>query len=295
VAAAATFLYGMGGSGERPADDPALRTRQTSAPDPLKAANASEQQKQDALIDSMPPGLAAPAKKEIAARLVASAENSTLDWRSLYGAIEYSRDGDGYVAGIIGFCSGTNDMLQLVEHFTKEHPGNPLAPYLPALHSVDGTDSREGLGPRFEAAWTKAAEDPAFRTAQDEIRDRIYFDPAVRLAKLDGLSTLGQFIYYDAMVLHGPGLEPDGFYGIREAAMRKADTAAEGGDERAYLTAFLEARRAVMTRQQSAQARDTSRIDTAQRVFVRNGNLDLSPPLTWQVYGEAFRITSTPG
>lgn len=292
VAIAAAFVSGLGGHGERPADNPALRTRQATAPDPLKAGSESEQKKQDALIDAMPPGLAAPLKKEMAARLVASAENSTLDWRSLYGAIEYSGNGDGYVAGIIGFCSGTNDMLQLVEHFTKEHPGNPLASYLPALRAVDGTDSREGLGPRFEAAWTKAAEDPAFRTAQDEIRDRISFDPAVRLAKLDGLSTLGQFIYYDAMVLHGPGLGPEGFYGIREAAMRKADTAAAGGDERAYLTAFLDARRAVMIRQKSEQARDTSRIDTAQRVFLRNGNMDLATPLTWQVYGEAFRITS---
>lgn len=134
----------------------------------------------------------------------------------------------------------------------------------------------------------EAAEDRAFRTAQDETRDRLYFEPAVRLAKLDGLGTLGQFIYYDAMVLHGPGIEANGFYGIRDAAMASADTAAEGGDETAYLGTFLDEGRSAI-RARTVQ-RDTTRIDTAQRVFLRDGNLELSTPLRWQVYGETFRI-----
>lgn len=35
---------------------------------------------------------------------------------------------------------------------------------------------------------------------------------------------------------------------------------------------------------------DTSRIDTAQRVFLKAGNLDLDTPLSWHVYGDAYRI-----
>ncbi|MFJ8076926.1 chitosanase [Streptomyces sp. NPDC096176] len=293
IAIAASVYFGGGGEPQRPKDDPSLRiSRTTAAPDPLKADTPDEQQELDDRIDAMPAGLAAPGKKELAAKLVASAENSTLDWRGQYGAIEDIGDGNGYTAGIVGFCSGTNDMLQLVEYVTDRHPDNPLARYLPALRKVDGSDSHEGLGAPFEAAWAEAAEDPAFRAAQDAMRDRIYFDPAVRLAKMDGLSTLGQFIYYDAMVLHGPGIGPEGFYGIREAAMAKADTAAEGGDEKAYLNAFLDAGRAVIGRQRTEQSRDTSRIDTAQRVFLRNGNVDLDVPLEWRVYGETFRVTS---
>ncbi|MEU0371234.1 chitosanase [Streptomyces sp. NPDC006283] len=293
IAVAASVYFGGGGEPQRPKDDPSLRiSRTNAAPDPLKAGSPGEQQELDDRIDAMPAGLAAPAKKELAAKLVASAENSTLDWRGQYGAIEDIGDGNGYTAGIVGFCSGTNDMLQLTEYFTERHPDNPLARYLPALRKVDGSDSHEGLGAPFEAAWAEAAEDPAFRAAQDTMRDRIYFDPAVRLAKMDGLSTLGQFIYYDAMVLHGPGVGPQGFYGIREAAMAKADTAAEGGDEKAYLNAFLDAGRAVIGRQRTEQTRDSSRIDTAQRVFVRNGNMELDVPLEWRVYGETFRVTS---
>ncbi|MFS0697025.1 chitosanase [Streptomyces nitrosporeus] len=259
--------------------------RTSQAPQPEAAEEAEENA---AAIDALPPGLAAPRMKEIASRLVASADASTLDWRSQYGAIEDLGDGNGYTAGIIGFCSGTNDMLQLVEAYTGKHPGNPLARYLPALRAVDGSDSHEGLDPGFTAAWRKAAEDEAFRTAQDETRDRLYFEPAVRLAKMDGLGTLGQFIYYDAMVLHGPGVEENGFYGIRDAAMASADTAAEGGDEREYLDAFLDESRSVILAR--TVQRDTSRIDTAQRVFLRAGNLTLDTPLEWRVYGESFRI-----
>ncbi|WP_031094809.1 chitosanase [Streptomyces sp. NRRL S-15] len=285
IAIAASILFNGGGS------EPPTVTRQAAGPgetgtaEPEAAEQADERSEE---IDALPPGLAAPAMKETASRLVASAEASTLDWRSQYGAIEDIGDGTGYTAGIIGFCSGTNDMLQLVEDYTDRHPDNPLAPFLPALRAVDGTDSHEGLDPGFTDAWRRAAEEPAFREAQETTRDKLYFEPAVRLAKMDGLGTLGQFVYYDAMVLHGPGVGADGFYGIRDAAMASADTAAEGGDETAYLDAFLdESRSAIRARKVQ---RDTTRIDTAQRVFLREGNLGLDKPLVWQMYGETFRI-----
>nr|WP_237520983.1 chitosanase [Streptomyces sp. SID4925] len=288
IVIAVSIIFSSGGS-EPPELVPQSAGPAKTGPDPEPTPEAVEQAEEHAEeIDALPPGLAAPETKEIASRLVSSADASTLDWRSRYGAIEDVGDGNGYTAGIVGFCSGTNDMLQLVEEYTREHPDNPLAAFLPALRKVDGGDSHKGLDPGFTAAWREAAEDGAFREAQDATRDRLYFEPAVRLAKMDGLGTLGQFIYYDAMVLHGPGLEPNGFYGIRDTAMRQADTAAEGGDERAYLDAFLDAGRAAI-KARTVQ-RDTTRIDTAQRVFLREGNLELRTPLVWKMYGESFRI-----
>jgi chitosanase len=115
----------------------------------------------------------------------------------------------------------------------------------------------------------------------------VYFDPAVRQAERDGLGTLGQFLYYDAMVMHGAG-GADGFDAIRERALRKADSPAAGGSQGAYLHAFLDARKRAMKRE--AAHEDTSRIDTAQRVFVNEGNFGLRPPLVWQVYGDSYRI-----
>ncbi|MBO4275374.1 chitosanase, partial [Microbispora triticiradicis] len=227
-------------------------------------------------------------KKEIAMEIVSSAENSSLDWKAQYAYIEDIDDGRGYTAGVIGFCSGTGDMLGLVEVYTRRRPGNALAGYLPALRKVNGTGSHRGLGPAFVKAWRAAATDPVFRRAQDDERDRVYFGPAVARAEADGLRALGQFVYYDAIVMHGPGADPVSFGGIRRTAMKKARTPAQGGDEVAYLNAFLDARKAAM-RTEEAHA-DTSRVDTAQRVFLRNGNLDLDPPLRWKVYGDAYEI-----
>ncbi|MFD7730671.1 chitosanase [Kitasatospora phosalacinea] len=233
-------------------------------------------------------GLDDPAKKEIAMELVSSAENSSLDWKAQYKYIEDIGDGRGYTAGIIGFCSGTGDMLELVQHYTDLKPGNVLAKYLPALKKVNGTESHSGLGSAFVNDWKTAAKDTVFQQAQNDERDRVYFNPSVQQGKADGLRTLGQFVYYDAIVMHGPGSSSDSFGGIRAAAMKKAKTPAQGGDETTYLNAFMDARKVVM-KQEEAHA-DTSRVDTAQKVFLDAKNFDLTPPLKWKVYGDSYQI-----
>ncbi len=222
-------------------------------------------------------------------RLVSSAENSSLDWRAQYRYVKDIGDGRGYTAGIIGFCTGTGDLLELVEAYTRTKPGNVLAKYLPALRAVNGSASHAGLDPGFPADWRSAAADPVFQAAQDSERDTVYFNPAVKQAKADGLRALGQFIYYDAIVMHGPGSGAGSFGGIRAAALRKARPPSAGGDEVTYLNAFLDVRVAAMLTEEAHS--DTSRVDTEQRVFLRAGNLDLSTPLTWKVYGDPYTIS----
>jgi chitosanase len=229
-------------------------------------------------------GLSAPQKKEYAMQLVSSAENSTLNWRAQYRYIEDIHDGRGYTAGIIGFCSGTGDMLEVVRAFTRAKPHNGLRRFIPALRRVNGSASHNGLGKRFVAAWRRAARTRAMRRAQDAERDRVYFRPAVKLAKADGLQALGQFAYYDAAVVHGF----DGMRGVRERALARAAPPAAGGDETGYLDAFLDER--VVEMRKEAAHDDVSRIETAQRRFLREGNLDLNAPLRWSVYGDAYSI-----
>ncbi|MEV7013455.1 chitosanase [Streptosporangium sp. NPDC051022] len=229
-----------------------------------------------------------PAKKEIAMKLVSSAENSSLDWRAQYKYIEDIDDERGYTAGIVGFCSGTGDMLDLVELYTQRKPGNVLAKYLPALRKVNGSDSHAGLDPNFTKDWATAAKDKAFQQAQDDERDRVYFNPAVSQGKKDGLRALGQFIYYDAIVMHGNGGDSLSFGAIRKNALKKAKPPAQGGDEVTYLNAFLDARKVAMKAESAHE--NTSRVDTEQRVFLKKGNLDLNPPLSWKVYGDPYTI-----
>ncbi|KJY45898.1 chitosanase, partial [Streptomyces sp. NRRL S-444] len=95
----------------------------TAAPAPASAPAS-------AAVSAAAVGLDDPAKKDIAMQIVSSAENSSLDWKAQYKYIEDIDDGRGYTAGIIGFCSGTGDMLDLVEYYTDVKPGNVLAKYL---------------------------------------------------------------------------------------------------------------------------------------------------------------------
>jgi chitosanase len=148
-------------------------------------------------------------------------------------------------------------MLEVVRAFTRARPHNGLRRFIPALRRVDGSASHKGLGKRFVAAWRRAAKQPAMRRAQDAERDRVYFRPAVKLAKADGLRALGQFAYYDAAVVHGF----EGMRGVRVVEMHK-----------------------------EVAHDDVSRIETAQRRFLREGNLDLNAPLRWSVYGDDYSI-----
>lgn len=233
-------------------------------------------------------GLDDPVKKDIAMQIVSSAENSSLDWKAQYKYIEDIDDGRGYTGGIIGFCSGTHDMLELVQYYTSIKPGNVLAKYLPALKKVDGSDSHAGLDPNFTKDWAKAAADSDFKKAQDHERDRVYFNPAVSQGKVDGVGALGQFTYYDAIVMHGDGTDSTSFRNIRKRALSKAKPPSQGGNETTWLNAFLDAR--VWAMKQEEAHSDTSRVDTAQRVWVKKGNFNLNTPLDWKVYGDSYHI-----
>jgi chitosanase len=225
-----------------------------------------------------------PAKKDVAMQIVSAAENSSLNWRAQFSYIQDINDGRGYTAGIIGFCSGTGDMLELVEAYTATKPGNVLAKYLPALRNVNGTESHAGLDPNFTRDWKTAAADPVFQAAQESERDRVYFNPSVRDGKADGVRALGQFAYYDASVVHGY----EGMRSIRSRALKLAKPPSQGGNETTWLTAFLKER--VVEMKKEAAHDDVTRIDDAQSVFLRNGNFDLNTPLTFSIYGDAYRI-----
>lgn len=88
--------------------------------------------------------------------------------------------------------------------------------------------------------------------------------------------------------MHGDGDDATSFRNIRKRALRSAKPPAQGGDEVRYLGAFLDAR--VWAMKQEEAHSDTSRVDTEQRVFLRNGNLCLSTPLNWKVYGDSYHI-----
>ena len=220
--------------------------------------------------------------------LVSSAENSTTDFNTEYGYIEDIGDGRGYTCGIIGFTSATGDLLDVVRLYVELAPNNnPLKPYVPALEAAVGSDTHAGLGSGFVSAWKTACKTSQMIEAQNAILNEQYMLPAVNSAQGDGLSPLGQYIYYDALVVHGPGNDADSFGGIRAAALKSARTPAQGGDEATYLSAFLDARTKVMLKEEAHS--DLSRINV-QRTFIKEKKWDLSRPLSWTMYGDRFEL-----
>jgi chitosanase len=258
----------IGPTEDEPTPTPSPTPQPTPAPSPSKST----------LRDA--------AKKELAMKLVASAENSSLDWKAQYAYIEDIGDGRGYTAGIIGFCTSLDmcgDLIELVQYYTSLKPNNVLAKYIPALKKTTN-DTHKGLDPNFTKDWKTAATDSVFRQAQDRERDRIYFEPAVKLAISDGLPVLGQFAYYDAAVVHGY----EGLTSIRARALKKSKTPAQGANVTVYMNAFFDER--VVEMKKEAAHEDVSRIEKAQRKFLKEGNLDLNAPLKWSVYGDPFEI-----
>ena len=249
--------------------------------------------------------------KETALQITSTAENSTKDWTAAYAYIEDIRDGRGYTGGLVGFTTATSDMLQLVRQYVAEQPGSTLAPYLPGLEAcadrgetVDNADygtygggasdiAARRLGPPFLAAWADAANhDPVFRKVQRDLRDAMYWEPALAAAAADGVGLLGLALYYDTAVNHGPGVADSGdgsFDDIRSRTI--GATPARRGSESAWLRAWLSCRIAVLT--EWGDNPPDGRI-ALFRGLLATGNLTLTTPFTWSVYGDTFTLSAAP-
>lgn len=239
------------------------------------------------------------ATKELALELTSTAENATKDWTTAYAYIEDIGDGRGYTGGVVGWCSGTGDMLILLQAHSAIAPGNVLDKYIPKLQQIMGAAyadrpalSHTLLDPGFTADWATAGATLAFQQAQRNERDRVYWNPAKAQATTDGLGNLGLAIYYDVSVNHGPGNDSESFGGI--VAGVKADgtkAPAQGGDEKAFLTAIVDARDVVLKGWGDWQANGRS---TIHYKLLADNNLTLALPLQWSVYGSTFSIGATP-
>ena len=158
-------------------------------------------------------------------------------------------------------------MLHLTRQYIAEQAGNTLAPYLCGLEAcaergetVDDAEygvygggasdiAAQRLGQPFLAAWADAANrDPVFRKVQRDLRDSMYWAPALAATAADGVGLLGLALYYDTSVNHGPGVAESGDGSFDDIGSRTiGPTPARGGSESAWLRAWLSCRAAVLS------------------------------------------------
>jgi chitosanase len=236
------------------------------------------------------------AQKHAIWSLTCCAENSQTNFAFDYA--ENIGDGRGITFGIIGFTSGTYDGTMLLERVNELDPRNPLVAYLPAFktidalpHDADGCcDSTQDLS-GFIESFEAHGEDPAVKQAQLEKLTSLYWEPALRQAERLGITTaiaVGEL--YDACVNHGEDGNEEAV-GLKQL-IEKANAAAGGSprsglDEKAWLRAFLQARREYIERDWPDAV---DRIDMYSRIL-DSGNTQLEVPFTATCYGDTFTIT----
>jgi chitosanase len=252
-----------------------------------------------------------PTFQELAYEMTSTAENSTLDWTTAYGYIEDIGDNRGYTAGLVGFTSGTGDMLQLVQLYAAEKPANnTLAPYIPQLQECAAIGFGTGasaaasskLGTPYINAWKAAASgDPIFRKVQRDYRKSMYWDDALVQALADGMGPLGLAIYYDVLVNHGVGTDSESFGGILSYVRANNTKPSSGGSMTTWLLAVINRRDTILKGwgdDQSVNGR------VAMHKSLVNGgtvggttvaaNPNLVAPIKFSCYGDVYTISTRP-
>ena len=215
-----------------------------------------------------------------ALQLISVFENGTIELQ--YAYVEDIGDGRGYTCGL-GFTTATGDALEVVRRYTDAVPDNALAPLLPVLAQRAADESGDTAGlEAFPAAWAQSASDPQLQAIEEAVQDDNSYTPALeRVDTLGIASALGLMLVFDTMWMHGDGDDDDGTDAI--IARVPAATPAEGGDERAYLSSYLDTRRADLAHAFDADTRDVwaealPRVDV-QRDVLSAGNLAFDGPI----------------
>lgn len=241
-------------------------------------------------VPSTTPATIASGTKAKALQMTTACENSTTKLQ--YNYAENIGDGRGITFGAVGFCTGTYDGNMLIKYYTKLNPNNNLAKYIPALdaidrgsHSGNGGDSNSntsGLDGFIQAV--NSNTDPLFKQAQIYMADQLYWNPAMKIADSIGAKNpLTQAFIYDMSVNHGEDGAQDF---INKAKSALGGTPATGINENTFLSKLMDLRYSYLKTEDSA---GSDRVNAFRRILT-SGNVSLSAPFNFTVYGDTFTI-----
>ncbi|BCM89086.1 chitosanase [Abditibacteriota bacterium] len=129
-------------------------------------------------------------------------------------SVENLNDGRGYTCGWAGFTTADEEVVELVEEYTRRVGGNYLYGmyiYLRFLR-MKGLGDTHGLDRRdFKTHYLNACSNPQFHEAYATIVDRKFGEPARDWCEKLGLRLpIAHAILFDSLVQHGNEDDPDG-------------------------------------------------------------------------------------
>ena len=153
-----------------------------------------------------------------------------------------------------------------------------LKQYVPRLSANESAK----VDPRKPPAWAKylvgvlseCGKDPLMQEAQDAVFDAGYWVPALGHVEAVGLKTaLGHLVIYDTCIHSGPG-------GVANIRARFPEASpARGGDEKAWISAYIRARRAWLLSHPNPIVQKTVYRMDALEELVKKDCWDLKTPL----------------
>ncbi|KAM3589771.1 hypothetical protein VKS41_000624 [Umbelopsis sp. WA50703] len=216
-----------------------------------------------------------------------------------YAYVQALGDGRGYTCGYIGFTTGTNDALTVINQYTQRKPKNALAKYVPELERISKLkfcdtkrNDTSGLS-GFPKDWSSiACKDPEFVQTQLDVGNAMYLQPALQYAKSVGVtSNLGKAIFYDTIINHGwQYVEP--LINLPRI-LQLTGKRRKGESEKSYLGRFLQTRRQLMCcYPDDVWPPAADRVADLQRVLKNwKRNKDLEHPVTLKIYGVTVKGT----
>jgi hypothetical protein len=210
--------------------------------------------------------------------LIALPENSTTEWFKQYNYAERLHDGRGWTVTLYGACSGTGDLLMILEELQKNDPAHKLVKYIKPMRKTtrDDVTGLENLGKDIESL----GDDKEWQSAVWKIYIKLYWkfatDFADKLVNRPGpkmMSPLTRGFMVDVALNHGPDIESF------QPILRKMHNPKET-EEIVWFLDFCEARRQLL--KAGFQDLDTSKTGdraTLWSEIAKHGNLNLKRPI----------------
>jgi chitosanase len=207
-------------------------------------------------------------------------ETGRLPSPSAYSTCTILTDGAGISYGKRQCTDRSGTLDKIVDLYISRagKQAEELKQFVPKL----ATNETAKVDPRNVPSWAKylmgvlktAGTDPVMQACQDEVFDANYWVPALGHVNQIGLKTaLGALVIYDTCIHSGPG-------GVAIIRARFPEAApCNGGDEKAWVSAYVNARRDWLAANKNPIVQGTVYRMDALREIIRVGNWDLNTPL----------------